>query len=53
VLPLPVAEMDFPLAAPIAEALHAAIRRSARLAPVHGAPTVDLPDRFERTTAGP
>jgi cystathionine beta-lyase len=28
VLPLPVAEMDFPLAAPIAEALHAAIRRS-------------------------
>ena len=28
VLPLPVAEMDFPLAAPVAEALHAAIRRS-------------------------
>lgn len=28
VLPLPVAEMDFPLAEPIAEALHAAIRRS-------------------------
>lgn len=28
VLPLPVAEMDFPIAAPIAEALHAAIRRS-------------------------
>jgi cystathionine beta-lyase len=28
VLPLPVAEMDFPLAAPIAETLHAAIRRS-------------------------
>jgi cysteine-S-conjugate beta-lyase len=28
VLPLPVAEMDFPLAAPIAEALHAAIGRS-------------------------
>jgi cysteine-S-conjugate beta-lyase len=28
VLPLPVAEMDFPLAAPIAEALHATIRRS-------------------------
>jgi cystathionine beta-lyase len=28
VLPLPVAELDFPLAAPVAEALHAAIRRS-------------------------
>ncbi|MRG61264.1 aminotransferase class I/II-fold pyridoxal phosphate-dependent enzyme [Agromyces sp. CFH 90414] len=28
VLPLPVAEMDYPLAEPIAEALHAAIRRS-------------------------
>jgi cysteine-S-conjugate beta-lyase len=28
VLPLPVAEMDFPVAAPVAEALHAAIRRS-------------------------
>jgi cystathionine beta-lyase len=28
VLPLPVAEMDYPLAAPIAEALHAAIHRS-------------------------
>ena len=28
VLPLPVAEMDFPLAVPVAEALHAAIRRS-------------------------
>ncbi|HET7518114.1 MAG TPA: aminotransferase class I/II-fold pyridoxal phosphate-dependent enzyme [Actinomycetes bacterium] len=28
VLPLPVAEMDFPLAKPVAEALHAAIRRS-------------------------
>src|SRR6266542_5831574 len=28
VLPLPVAEMDFPIAGPIAEALHAAIRRS-------------------------
>jgi cystathionine beta-lyase len=28
VLPLPVAEMDFPLAPPIAERLHAAIRRS-------------------------
>jgi cystathionine beta-lyase len=28
VLPLPVAEMDFPLAGPVAEALHAAIRRS-------------------------
>jgi cysteine-S-conjugate beta-lyase len=28
VLPLPVAEMDFPLAVPIAEVLHAAIRRS-------------------------
>lgn len=28
VLPLPVAEMDYPLADPIAEALHAAIRRS-------------------------
>ena len=28
VLPLPVAEMDFPLAAPIASALHAAIDRS-------------------------
>jgi cysteine-S-conjugate beta-lyase len=28
VLPLPVAEMDFPVAAPIAEALHAAIDRS-------------------------
>jgi cysteine-S-conjugate beta-lyase len=28
VLPLPVAEMDFPIAAPIAEALHAAIGRS-------------------------
>jgi cysteine-S-conjugate beta-lyase len=28
VLPLPVAEMDFPIAAPVAEALHAAIRRS-------------------------
>ncbi|MFC6356921.1 MalY/PatB family protein [Luethyella okanaganae] len=28
VLPLPVAEMDYPLAGPIAEALHAAIRRS-------------------------
>lgn len=28
VLPLPVAEMDFPLAEPIAEALHAAVRRS-------------------------
>ena len=28
VLPLPVAEMDFPLAAPVAEALHAAIGRS-------------------------
>ncbi|WP_438854142.1 MalY/PatB family protein [Agromyces sp. M3QZ16-3] len=28
VLPLPVAEMDYPLAQPIAEALHAAIRRS-------------------------
>jgi cystathionine beta-lyase len=28
VLPLPVAEMDFPIAGPVAEALHAAIRRS-------------------------
>jgi cysteine-S-conjugate beta-lyase len=28
VLPLPVAEMDFPLAEPVADALHAAIRRS-------------------------
>jgi cysteine-S-conjugate beta-lyase len=28
VLPLPVAEMDFPLAEPVAEALHAAIHRS-------------------------
>jgi cystathionine beta-lyase len=28
VLPLPVAEMDYPLAEPIAEALHAAVRRS-------------------------
>jgi cystathionine beta-lyase len=28
VLPLPVAEMDFPVARPVAEALHAAIRRS-------------------------
>jgi cystathionine beta-lyase len=28
VLPLPVAEMDFPLARPVADALHAAIRRS-------------------------
>jgi cysteine-S-conjugate beta-lyase len=28
VLPLPVAEMDFPLARPVAEALHAAVRRS-------------------------
>lgn len=28
VLPLPVAEMDYPLAEPIADALHAAIRRS-------------------------
>jgi cystathionine beta-lyase len=28
VLPLPVAEMDFPIARPVAEALHAAIRRS-------------------------
>lgn len=28
VLPLPVAEMDYPIAEPIAEALHAAIRRS-------------------------
>jgi cystathionine beta-lyase len=28
VLPLPVAEMDFPLAGPVAEALHAAIGRS-------------------------
>jgi len=28
VLPLPVAEMDFPIAAPVAEALHAAIGRS-------------------------
>ncbi|WP_353826777.1 MalY/PatB family protein [Agromyces sp. SYSU T0242] len=28
VLPLPIAEMDFPLAEPIAEALHAAVRRS-------------------------
>jgi cysteine-S-conjugate beta-lyase len=28
VLPLPVAEMDFPVAGPVAEALHAAIRRS-------------------------
>jgi hypothetical protein len=28
VLPLPVAEMDFPPAGPVAEALHAAIRRS-------------------------
>lgn len=28
VLPLPVAEMDFPLAGPVAEALHGAIRRS-------------------------
>lgn len=28
VLPLPVAEMDYPLADPIAEALHAAVRRS-------------------------
>jgi cysteine-S-conjugate beta-lyase len=28
VLPLPVAEMDFPLAGPVAEVLHAAIRRS-------------------------
>src|SRR5262245_3261747 len=28
VLPLPVADMDFPLAAPVSEALHAAIRRS-------------------------
>ncbi|HEX2157496.1 MAG TPA: aminotransferase class I/II-fold pyridoxal phosphate-dependent enzyme [Actinomycetes bacterium] len=28
VLPLPVAEMDFPLAVPVAEALHAAVRRS-------------------------
>jgi len=28
VLPLPVAEMDYPLAEPVAEALHAAIRRS-------------------------
>jgi cystathionine beta-lyase len=28
VLPLPVAEMDFPLAGPVAEALHAAVRRS-------------------------
>ena len=28
VLPLPVAEMDFPLAEPVAEALHAAVRRS-------------------------
>ena len=28
VLPLPIAEMDYPLAEPIAEALHAAIRRS-------------------------
>jgi cysteine-S-conjugate beta-lyase len=28
VLPLPVAEMDFPIAPPVAEALHAAIRRS-------------------------
>lgn len=28
VLPLPIAEMDYPLAEPIAEALHAAVRRS-------------------------
>jgi cysteine-S-conjugate beta-lyase len=28
VLPLPVAEMDFPIAGPVAEALHAAVRRS-------------------------
>ena len=28
VLPLPVAEMDYPLAEPIADALHAAVRRS-------------------------
>jgi len=28
VLPLPVAEMDYPLAEPVAEALHAAVRRS-------------------------
>jgi cystathionine beta-lyase len=28
VLPLPVAEMDFPIAGPVAEALHAAIDRS-------------------------
>ncbi|MGO7983538.1 hypothetical protein ACC691_37460, partial [Rhizobium johnstonii] len=28
VLPLPVAEMDFPLAEPVADALHAAVNRS-------------------------
>ncbi|MEV0913289.1 aminotransferase class I/II-fold pyridoxal phosphate-dependent enzyme [Streptomyces sp. NPDC049967] len=39
VLPLPVAEMDFPLAEPVAAALHQAIRRSDT---GYAAPTADL-----------
>ncbi|MER6998608.1 aminotransferase class I/II-fold pyridoxal phosphate-dependent enzyme [Streptomyces sp. NPDC000410] len=41
VLPLPVAEMDFPLAAPVAKALHEAVDRSDT---GYAAPTRDLAD---------
>lgn len=48
VLPLPVAEMDFALAEPVAEALHAAIRRSDT---GYAAPSSRLPEALGEFTA--
>ena len=52
VLPLPVAEMDYPLAEPIAEALHAAVRRSDTGYAAGGRPVAEAFEEFAGARLG-